>query len=798
MQNAQWASMFDDSAVNGEMLSPGVEGLQVLLEGHGMQVGDGEIGAVFTQKAWEPRRSLSKEDFMELMRALEAMRSDALLQRIAGRVEQREFPYVLPSEMGQEDEQSMARDALEFVLKTEHAELQSFIDKKYADFRAITPTDEEVPEPVRRAKFMYSSYYALVVQYNVHRSYGDRKLRHRFTDGVFVPVIPVASLGDVAKKDAAGQASSQMTAALVEALDAKVWDGWDALTKYVPPTEQLFEQYMSGEYFAVMTDVVSAPPPESISVFTPLYPVETGNASPAVQAERSGVVANAVQEDHAEVERILAASWEEEKQRIPPSCRAFLTAESAELFRRGKYYEALETVVNSRAVSGTATPMSPFIPKVSPSEGVDITEHVVTYREEMLKQLDSTDMAAVDADVIGAWKKTVDTAPPSIRALLPEDPPQEFWVEEYYSAIQRAVLVKVPAAGGAAAASAAGFPVRVPAQGATSDKVMVMADMDGGMGAGGGAAAGARAAGAGIAGMDALLSGAGFAEAAVPTRAETGPLEFLGSAKIFAEACAGTRWVYEGVLLESDEDIRPVPVRDAGRSPGKRKASGSSGEVVALDVKFADKTGPVNFTLWEETAREMLALIPGAGRRVFRLENMRVATLPQNDWNGTVLTTLKVVHSVSRAPNREGTIVRLAATPTSPFMLTGVFRTPGADVAISNFAGSRSRLVAPFRASFVGAILSVGPKDVTQTGQDKVAFELVDRQGAWMKCLAVGRNAASVSLVDGTHVVLYNCSGRPGKGSLEPLLMVGKEAVIVPTGAAGMAHKRAQVEFPSK
>ena len=130
MENTQWTSIFDDAAVNGEISSPGIEGLQVLLEGHDMKVGDGEIGAVFSQKAWEHCRSLSKEDFMQFLRALESMRSDALLQMIAGRVEQRDFPYVLPSEMGKEDEQIMAQDALEFVLKTDHAELQSFIDEK--------------------------------------------------------------------------------------------------------------------------------------------------------------------------------------------------------------------------------------------------------------------------------------------------------------------------------------------------------------------------------------------------------------------------------------------------------------------------------------------------------------------------------------------------------------------------------------------------------------------------------------------------------------------------------------------
>ncbi|CAK0889168.1 unnamed protein product, partial [Prorocentrum cordatum] len=664
MQNALWTGMFNDASVNGEMSFPGVEGLQVLLEGNGMKVGDGGIGVVFSQKAWGQNRSLSKDDFMELTRAIETMHVDALLQRIAGRLEQQDFPYVLPSEMGQ--------------------------------FRPVTPTDELVAEPVRRAKFMYNSYYALVVQCNVQRSHEDRRLRHRFTDGVFAPAIPVASFGDAARKDAAGEVCSSMTAALFGALDAKVWGGWDALTKCAPPTAALFEQCMSGAYFAAVTDVVSAPPLESIPGFAPLCPVEIGNASVAAQAERSWVAANAAQEDHAEVERILAASWEEEKQRIPSSCRAFLTAESAELFRRGKYCEALETVVSCRAGSGCATPAAPFAPKVNPWEGAGITEGAVRDREEMLTHLDSADAVVVDAGVIAAWKKNVDSAPPSIRAFLPEDPPQEFWVEEYYSAIHRVVGVKLPAV--------ATFGTGRPGDARQADVLAIarrsaplMADPVDAMEVAGGAAAGATA--------------------------------HIGPRSMRELSSFEGHWNFEGFVMHFDDQPRTTgkkgnskglkdsPQKGLKDSPQKRGSAASSSGGLAMGAMMMGRTGPVIVTLFDAAARDILQVVssrtgPRSAQQpkvIFAFANVRVATLPEGgDWNGKLLTQVRALHSsTAKGVAVPGTVASAVTMPSLPHMAAGVaFAIPQADVC-ADFLSVRDFMKGPFRGTFTGVVANV-------------------------------------------------------------------------------------------
>ena len=96
---------------------------------------------------------------------------------------------------------------------------------------------------------------------------------------------------------------------------------------------------------------------------------------------------------------------------------------------------------------------------------------------------------------------------------------------------------------------------------------------------------------------------------------------------------------------------------------------------MALDVFLVDITGPVKCTLWDDAVHAFLKLVaerqlvPGQKCYV-RLENIRIADVMKSDWNGPILTKMKVVNSISGLANRDATIVSLPPVVSSLFLTT--------------------------------------------------------------------------------------------------------------------------------
>ena len=108
-------------------------------------------------------------------------------------------------------------------MKTEHVEVESYVEERWFEFRKTTPTDDDIPESVRRAKYMYQFYYSLCSDFNIEQSFCKLKMRHRFTDGHFVPVLPVTSLGSPSKQSVAATASKNLMESMVADFDVMLW-----------------------------------------------------------------------------------------------------------------------------------------------------------------------------------------------------------------------------------------------------------------------------------------------------------------------------------------------------------------------------------------------------------------------------------------------------------------------------------------------------------------------------------------------------------------------------------------------
>ena len=73
-------------------------------------------------------------------------------------------------------------------------------------------------------------------------------------------------------------------------------------------------------------------------------------------------------------------------------------------------------------------------------------------------------------------------------------------------------------------------------------------------------------------------------------------------------------------------------------------------------------------------------------------------------------------------------------------------------------------------------------------------FSLVDNDGSWIKCCAIGMPARSLALVNGNEVVLYFCSGRGSLGTPPGMVYLMKDSLVVLVGhRAASAIKRSEI-----
>ena len=169
-----------------------------------------------------------------------------------------------------------------------------------------------------------------------------------------------------------------------------------------------------------------------------------------------------------------------------------------------------------------------------------------------------------------------------------------------------------------------------------------------------------------------------------------------------------------------------------------------------------------------------------SARKVLLLvEGLRVADVPANDYNGSILTPMRVLHSITASKRNVSTALSVTQAVMSPYVQNHNYCPPDHPKCITHFMSMKSKMIAPFRATLRGTIASIQAIDQTQQGQGKRMFALVDEMGSWLQCCAVGRHAFSAALADGNEVVAYYATARAGWGSVPACVWLFKDATLV-------------------
>ena len=171
--------------------------------------------------------------------AEEAADLAALVDRIAQRAADREFPYVKPNELKSLTATEEAENILLLTQKLEAVKLQSFLDGKYEFDRKDCPADPSVPEKKRRWEYSLNFYDLHAHEFICMETLRLGIYRHRFDHGVFLPVVSPSTLKkpedkleaarslDHAAKLKFAETSVNRTFDFLQSFDAALWAKWN-------------------------------------------------------------------------------------------------------------------------------------------------------------------------------------------------------------------------------------------------------------------------------------------------------------------------------------------------------------------------------------------------------------------------------------------------------------------------------------------------------------------------------------------------------------------------------------------
>ena len=195
-------------------------------------------------------------------------------------------------------------------------------------------------------------------------------------------------------------------------------------------------------------------------------------------------------------------------------------------------------------------------------------------------------------------------------------------------------------------------------------------------------------------------------------------------------------------------------------------------------------------SLWEAAAEEFMRIVnthPAEKRLIIEVEHFCVQSLSKSDWNGTSITTINVLRSVTSSDSRVMTQIRVCTAAQSPYNhKSTVFVVPDPPIALHQFQNLKTQAL-PFRGTFVGTVTNVGDLEYSTNGQPKRVFHIVDDLGYWFPCCACGYNAACWRTPENTRAVIYFGTARTINQETSFTLFIFRDGLIAPISTSPSA-----------
>ena len=512
--------------------------------------------------------------------------------------------------------------------------------------------------PVRIQDWNAEHYLFHVRQFLYRKFLETGKIGHRFVNGVFVPVIAAASVKDGAAALIAQTAEEGMREEYIAEFDKGLMQAWQAVMDVVALAENVdwmhvCEHFFTERYHSVMAETLHATlqtvmPPRS-PLLLPVLP--DVNASEGEKQRRICLLEQLSQEDVDAAEAKFILAWGEKVSSLPKKVREIFGANPPVKHWEQNVHPLLFEEYSDRVVGGSCTEEHVGGVTFSAARKGSPCASTSTFVSQS-SELEASSLygrKGMDPSAACSPARRGRKAASTATNLSQSSPEAERG--EDVGKISAGVMSPIRRAGGSSGLAATGQRRTPHMEDSPSRSV----------------------------GMAAVFADLQWEGTAV--EGDDGPSIMLSSRKILEEECGGTRYVYEGVLVDFDpEAIRQIEPK--GRSPTKRGVVGAASVKNVVDMLAADNTGGVLMTIWDDTIKGFVDLhrMGKAGQRLFRIENFRITKLGSTEWNGEILSNIRVIHSIPDFPDRPGTIVTALADASSPNIPSELFQMPNADV----------------------------------------------------------------------------------------------------------------------
>ena len=205
-------------------------------------------------------------------------------------------------------------------------------------------------------------------------------------------------------------------------------------------------------------------------------------------------------------------------------------------------------------------------------------------------------------------------------------------------------------------------------------------------------------------------------------------------------------YVLEAFLLYFPDQERNVSVTE-------RRTKLKEPVAVATCI-VADREGPLLLDLWRNAAPEMIATFQEWTQDTEQPPLVEIKYFViQEERRPTVTPVIKIVNS-------ERTEIRKLLTASQPSVKNMMFPKPIATLYTRDFSDLERN--PPFLVSLCGVIIGKEAKSTSQNGVLMVSFKLVDANGKYVTCTALGRHADNSLVTNGSEVVVYYANANVG------------------------------------
>ena len=757
------------------------------------------------------------------------------IARIVDRIASNEFPAVLPADQ-RGLSQSEAELALTWVQKVDAVRIQSYVDEQWKLFRQDNPSDEDKPEPVRRAEWCRDCYYVHLREFVQHmeptRSVYDAVL-------VLVGAENVDEWTSAALRDACARVDPGRTQDLIAFFENEWKSAWSGLPAFCRGEEaEMARQWRVRECAAVVEKFAresdrgsSSGAGASDTVFEAVVGVVGGDVLDAETRGRlrescSRVDPLAVEDLMGYVSRDWARVWAS----IPEFCRR--DERSMELAWLAKECVGVVDAFVTQA-GGTRTPDDfRFAPEI------DVKSLPCGDQREEAERL----VARVERRHVDPIRKAVDTQyqealvcmPEFARTVLGDDCRRRFLEQRYFDIVAQVLGSSGPASTfrfepQVAIDDAEGPESAQDIEAAVSRVTEDMAPMIERAVEEAWAQDLRRCSAVNVSGMVDVMKTRwmkeryfGIVIAVARSREEPGCRASEGSVgdggadrgHIFAgdmfaspkkrartgsaskpaappvrknvldiqggTAVGGARVEFHGLVLHCPDEPRWVGVEN--------RRTKTHEDVPVLTVLLADSAGPMLAEAWRQEAIDAVMGCVGNTHENCDVScGICVTNCVVRAEKGPSFPALKKLSLDQRS------VVRLLSAGERNSLRGGPADTSGV-LLLRNMTAFAH--VVPWRASVVGVVSRVEEESESASGVPLRAFTLQDGSGQYVSCVALGRHASSVFLAVRNELACYFARGLQGLGNSPGQLWLYDDAHIVLRRAnVVMPSARAQIEM---